>query len=210
MIEGAHAGVGLGDDFLRHIERTRLLVHVIDGSEDDPVGRYHEIRQEMGLFNEKLLAKPEIVAFNKIDIGGVEEGFARFRTQLEGGATTFIRISAAARSGLDQLMDHIIQGLDAIPVDEEITTKGLRDDERPVIKPAPKRERDIVQRVKGGFVVKLRAANRLAAMVDDGNWDARMQLYEQLRRLGVIAALEKAGIRSGQVFLVGKLKWKWE
>jgi Obg family GTPase CgtA-like protein len=67
-----------------------------------------------------------------------------------------------------------------------------------------------VRRVGKRFVVKLRAANRLAAMVDENNWDARIQLYEQLRRLGVIAALEKAGITPGQVFEVGGLDWKWE
>ncbi len=210
LIEGAHEGVGLGGDFLRHIERTRLLVHVIDGSEEDPGGRYHQIRQEMGLFNDKLLDKPEIVAFNKMDIDGVGERFEEIQEELQGSAVASVCISAAARTGLESLINHITSLLDEIQVSEGDTTEAVQQDDVPVIRPASDAPQDIVRRVGKRFIVKSRAANRLAAMVDENNWDARIQLYEQLRRLGVIAALEKAGIRSGQVFQVGGLDWKWE
>ena len=178
--------------------------------EEDPGGRYHQIRQEMGLFNDKLLDKPEIVAFNKMDIDGVGERFEEIQEELQGSAVASVCISAAARTGLESLINHITSLLDEIQVSEGDTTEAVQQDDVPVIRPASDAPQDIVRRVGKRFIVKSRAANRLAAMVDENNWDARIQLYEQLRRLGVIAALEKAGIRSGQVFQVGGLDWKWE
>ena len=81
LIEGANIGVGLGHEFLKHIQRTRLLVHVIDGSENDPVGLYRQIRKELILFEADIEQKPEIIVINKLDIEGVEKKIQLFHKQ---------------------------------------------------------------------------------------------------------------------------------
>ena len=205
LIEGAHAGVGLGHDFLRHMERTRVVVHVIDGSADDPVGDYHKIRNEMGLFNESLARKPEIVALNKADIEGVLERATQVGGELGAGAEGFRCISAAAMTGLDELERDIVHLLDRERAEPERPSRTV-----PVLRPATVDKPELVRRVGGRFEVTLTAAKRLAAMVREDSWEARIQLYDQLRRLGVTQALEEAGIRPGQKFRVGKLEWEWE
>ncbi len=205
LIEGAHSGVGLGHDFLRHIERTRVVVHVVDGSGEDPIGEYRRVRNEMALFNEDLVQKPEIVVLNKTDVEGVPELATEIGRELGGSVEGFCCISAAARTGLDALEEEVARMLNREPGTRERPAPVI-----PVLRPATVDEPELVRRVGDRFEVTLSAARRIAATVDERSWEARVQLYDQLRRLGVTAALEQAGIRSGQTFRVGKLKWKWE
>ena len=141
IIEGAHDGVGLGHDFLRHVERTRVLVHMVDGSADDPLRDYRHINDELRMFNEELAAKPQVVAINKMDITEVsdiapllEEMFAdefglRAATEHRGdaargrlrgrrydapeGAGTLHFISAVTGSGIDGLLDSVLAALES-------------------------------------------------------------------------------------------------
>jgi GTP-binding protein len=205
LIEGAHEGIGLGDQFLRHIERTRVLVHVIDGSADDPVNTYHEIRQEMEQFGQGLTDKLEIIAVNKTDVDGVVEMSELYEAELAGEGYAFCTISAAGRLGLDELTEKMLDALiesrgEPQPVEQQV----------PVLSPVEPRREQLVRRVGGKLTVTLSAATRLAGMTDPNNWEARLQLYDQLRRMGVIQALEDAGIKHGDTFKVGKLDWEWE
>lgn len=206
LIEGAHEGIGLGDQFLRHIERTRVLVHVIDGSADAPVDTYHEIRQEMEQFGQGLTDKLEIIAINKTDVDGVTEMSELYEAELASESYAFCSISAAGRLGLDELADRMFAALN----DARGDLKPGLEQPVPVIRPVEPRREDLVRRVDGQLVVTLSAATRLAGMTDSNNWEARLQLYDQLRRMGVITALEEAGIEHGEVFKVGKLDWEWE
>jgi GTP-binding protein len=206
LIEGAHEGIGLGDQFLRHIERTRVLVHVIDGSADDPVSTYHEIRQEMEQFGQGLTDKLEIIAINKTDVDGVTEMSELYEAELVGEGYAFCSISAAGRSGLDELTDRMFAALDESREDQE----SAAEQPVPVIRPVEPRREQLVRRIGGELVVMLSAATRLAGMTDPNNWEARLQLYDQLRRMGIIKALEDAGIEHGDIFKVGKLDWEWE
>ena len=206
LIEGAHEGIGLGDQFLRHIERTRVLVHVIDGSADDPVTTYHEIRQEMEQFGQGLTDKLEIIAINKNDVDGVAEMSELYEAELAGEGYAFCSISAAGRIGLDELTERMLEAL-VESRDEPETAAELQ---VPVLSPVEPRREQLVRRIGGKLVVTLSAATRLAGMTDPNNWEARLQLYNQLRRMGVIQALEDAGIKHGDTFKVGKLDWEWE
>ena len=220
LIDGAHAGVGLGDEFLRHIERTRALVHVIDGSAPDPVADYVRVRKEMQLFDESLMEKPEIVAFNKRDVPGVVDMFELCKDDMPTGAFPPHCISAVGRIGLDALLGDVSAALaDAVPRRDESADNDIRPPvavvERPGVVPVlrPRSvDREVkVQRLRSGkYRVMLRSAARFAAMVDVDNWSARVQLYEQLRRQGVISALERAGIRPGDTYIVGKRELEWE
>ena len=124
LIEGAHVGAGLGDEFLRHIERTRILVHVIDGNGPDPVEDYFRIRDELRLFDESLAAKPEIVAFNKLDIPGVDDAFELCKDELTGTAVSVRSISAAGRIGLVDLLYDVAEALKSSPARKHRLRKG--------------------------------------------------------------------------------------
>jgi len=113
LIEGAHLGTGLGHDFLRHIERTRLLLHLIDATQPDPIAAYHTIQTELEAYGRGLSDRPQIVAFNKIDAvetEQVEANAAELRSLTQ--APVFV-ISAVARTGLDALLQQIWPMLDA-------------------------------------------------------------------------------------------------
>ena len=220
LIEGAHAGAGLGDEFLRHVERTRVLVHVIDGDSPDPVEEYRRIRNEIVLYNETLVDRPEVIAFNKRDIPGVDDAFELCRDELMDTAVSIRNISAVGRIGLQGLLDDVSEALNIAAEREEAET--VRDPQPavaitageldvPVLRPDPVDQREKIRQAgPGKYVVTLRSATRFAGTVNMNNWAARVQFYEQLQRLGVIAELERAGIRTGDTYVVGKHELEWE
>jgi len=211
LIEGAHKGAGLGHEFLKHVERTRVLVHVVDAAADDGVDAYRQVRGELEAYDGDLGKKPEIVAINKIDIPEAGRRCTGLVEELAGNAKSVHCISAVARQGLESLLDNVVQTVVEASHPSEETGERVRDSAEPVVlRPRPVDERPTVQKRSGCYEVSCTAAERIAAMVDPGNWDARMQLYDQLRRLGVLDALEKAGIHEGQVFRIGKLEWEWQ
>ncbi len=220
LIEGAHAGAGLGDEFLRHIERTRILVHVIDGNGSDPVEDYFRIRDELRLFDEALAAKPEIIAFNKLDIPGVDDAFELCKDELADTAASVRSISAAGRIGLDDLLYDVAEALSIAREDaraeegevgEVAVTQEAATGAVPVLRPAPTDRRPKIRKTAPDrYEVIHRTATRFAGMVDLNNWGARVQFYDQLQRQGVIAALERAGIRPGDTYVVGKHELEWE
>jgi len=114
LIEGAHDGKGLGGEFLRHIERTRMLVHLVDAAPtdgSDPLESYHAIREELRLYSETLAEKPEVVLANKMDLTGAEEGMARLSEGLE---VEVLPISAVTGKGLKELLGRILQVLEEL------------------------------------------------------------------------------------------------
>ena len=119
LIEGAHMGVGLGDSFLRHIQRTRVLIHLLDGLSDDPVGEYSQINSELALFDTALADKPQVVAFTKMDVPDVQERWLEIKKQLEArGIEEPLAISSAAHINLDQLLWRAYQALQTAPEPE--------------------------------------------------------------------------------------------
>jgi GTP-binding protein len=112
LIEGAHDGRGLGHDFLRHIERTRVLLHLVDASAEDPAEAYRAIRNEIGLYDAALLRRPEVVAANKMDLPASKAGLAKLRAA---AGPDVLPVSAAKQTGLDALierLDRVLQGAD--------------------------------------------------------------------------------------------------
>ena len=205
LIEGAHRGVGLGHEFLRHVERTRVLVHVLDGTEEDLVPRYLQVRREMELYGHGLAGKPEIVAVNKVDVAGVRARHDDVKERLRDQSEAVHTISAVGRVGLTELVDSMVYVLA-----KERQTATRHEGSVRVLRPKTVDRRELVRRQGTEYVVLPGAATRLAGMVDQDSSMAIAQLYTQLRRLGVIRALERAGIGPGDVFRVGKLELEWE
>jgi GTP-binding protein len=126
LIEGAHLGTGLGHDFLRHIERTRLLLHLIDATADDPIANYHTIQQELEAYGRGLTERPQILALNKIDAVEPERADELATELNQLSQVPVFQISAVAQIGLDSLLQKIWQSLDHLTSTELPTLTELR------------------------------------------------------------------------------------
>ena len=212
LIEGAHHGVGLGLHFLRHVERTKVLVHLVDGSLDDPVAQYHQINTELAQHVTDLSLKPQVLAVNKLDLtdvrvlrGEIEDVFR----QATGNADIHF-ISAVTHEGVDQLLDAVINALRVSSVASPAWERSEQEN-LPVVRPAPRRRRPLIQVDEdGAYIVEWPAAARMAPMVNPDDWTAKIQFYNRLERMGVISALEDAGVAPGDVVRIGDVEWLWE
>ena len=215
LIEGAHQGVGLGHDFLRHIERTRALVHMVDGSAPDPLDDWRKINAELRLFNADLAAKPQIVAVNKTDITEVRSRMAELEAAFEAEGVRPLFISAVTHSGLDLLLDSALVALDATPAVPAAAQAppdmpDAAPAEIPVLRPQPRRRQpQVIRRRNGVFVVQSQRAVRIAALLDD-DWNARMQFVGYLQRAGITRVLEEAGVAPGDTVRFGDVEWEWQ
>ena len=208
LIEGAHQGAGLGHDFLRHIERTRVWVHVVDGAVEDPVAQYREIRQEVRVYGDGDVEKPGLVAVNKIDLPQVADRASGLKSDLAAEGVDVCFVSALTGEGVDALLDRVADTLERTASDGNGAKADT--DQVPVLRPKAVRDAVKVVRRNEAFVVNMPAAARMAAMIDKNSWPAMTQFYGHLERLGVIRALERAGIAPGDTVRIGKVEWEWE
>ncbi|HEY0867783.1 MAG TPA: GTPase ObgE [Fimbriimonas sp.] len=198
LIEGASEGVGLGHQFLRHVERNRVLVHVVDAypiDETDPVENYHLIESELRAYSEEIWARPRIIALNKIDI--VPQGeFGPLRQRFEALGTPLYPISGATGQGIDSLLHAIIEKLKETQIEEEI----------PTVMPALKVGDDLywdVERKDDGWRVLGKRIERMVAMTDLGNDESLRYLHRRLERIGVIDRLRQLGAEEGEDVTIG-------
>ncbi len=211
LIEGAHQGSGLGDKFLKHIERTRVLVHLVDTSPaaaEDPVRAYETVRTELGLYDPPLAGRPEIVAATKLDLRGSEEGARRLEEHLrrtEPGRTLF-RTSPATGEGLPEVVRAVADVLAAAGPPEE----GVPEDAAsPANAAADGDGREFSVSVEGGtFVVRGRDIERDVVMTDLEHDAALRRLHERLRRRGVLRALRAAGAGPGATVRIGEFEFE--
>ena len=212
LIEGAHQGVGLGLQFLRHVERTKVLIHLVDGSLDDPVAQYQQINAELSQHEIDLTLKPQILAVNKLDLTDVrvlrDDLEDAFRQATDGTAVRFI--SAITHEGVDDLLDAVNQALRR-PQVAPSAWESVSQDSLPVVRPTPRQRRPSIHvDEEGAFVVEWQSAARMAPMVDPDDWTAKIQFYNRLERMGVVRALEQAGVGPGDVVRIGDVEWLWE
>jgi len=115
ILEGAHQGVGLGQEFLRHCERTRVLIHLLDGASPDPMGDYDAINTELMLFNDELYDKPQMVVVNKMDLPDAQAAWPELEAEFHRRGIPVKKISGATGAGASEMMKVVQQVLDAIP-----------------------------------------------------------------------------------------------
>ncbi|MDA1128737.1 MAG: GTPase ObgE [Chloroflexi bacterium] len=210
LLEGAHEGIGLGHEFLRHAERARLYVHMLDGLSEDPVEDYRMINQELEQFNPEMAQKPQLVVVNKLDVTEVREAQEDLEARLleaigdRGSSVQFI--SAATGEGVDPLMGNIFQALSEIPKgDEEDRTVAEPMHSRPQRTAA----KETVRREKGVFVVESEPMERLTALADTRDQRVLLQLWREMRKTGLADRLIDAGIEAGDTIRFGKVEIVW-
>ena len=209
LIEGAHRGAGLGLEFLRHVERTRLLVHVVDASREDPAHDIAVIDSELTSYAPELAQRPQILVFNKLDIPEAE---AR-REALTALAASLGRphafVAAAARIGTDELAKRLFGMLKEIW--EEAPPPLLeREAELPVLRPQPKGPRFTIEREDGAYRVVGDQPVMLVEMLALQSDESRAETMRRLKRMGVVAALRRAGARAGDHVRFGDVELAWE
>jgi len=206
LIDGAHLGRGLGHDFLRHIIRTKILIHLIDGSSASPAEDMIRVNWELSLFDSALAKKPQLVVVNKIDLPQVQARLGEIKDAFSSAGTTALFISAATGEGIPELMAEIMKMLEQVSAEKEA---GERIPSK-VFHPQPRRIDISVHKEGNTFVVVAPGVERIVARTDVASSEVQRQLNRQLQRLGVSKALEKAGAKPGDRVRCGNLEWEWQ
>ncbi|UCH87684.1 MAG: GTPase ObgE [Dehalococcoidia bacterium] len=203
LLEGAHLGVGLGHDFLRHAERARMFVHLLDGTRPDPLQDMTVINGELAQFREDLAAKPQVVAVNKIDLPDAARRTAELRKLLTARQIKPFFISAITSEGVRPLLERVAQELSTLVEEEPSPTL-------PVVKPRPLSARFTVSVSNDVYRVSGERLEAFAEMMPLHQEEGRAEFWRRLTRWGVVAALKRAGIQPGARVRLGQTEVEWE
>ncbi len=208
LIEGAHQGVGLGDQFLRHIERTRLLVHLVDVSTfsgRDPYQDYIQINKELKLYNPNLAQKPQIVVLSKIDLLEDRRVLVTFRSNLGELEDDIITVSAATGEGITDLLNLIIEKLAELPA--QTTTEENSHTCADEFKEKIEDRTTTVVSDGDAYIVQNNALIRRMARYDLENDDSLRSFQNLLKRWGIEEALINAGVKEGDSVRIGDFEF---
>ena len=212
LLEGAHKGVGLGHQFLRHAERARLYIHLVDGLSEDPADDYRMVRDELLRFNPELADKRQMVVVNKLDVTEVRESIGPIGESLQAAMLAMgepqgdvMFISAATGEGVDAMLWRIGATLEDLPKDnfseEDVGWERSA--------PKPRRGPESV-RVEGGvFVIESDRLERLSALADTRDQRVLLQLWREMRRTGIAEKMIDEGIEVGDTIRIGQVEVEW-
>ena len=208
LIDGAADGAGLGHDFLRHVERTKIIIHVVDASGiegRDPVEDYYKINQELARYSAKIARRKQILAANKMDLPGAAENLERLKALAAKENIEIIPVSAATREGLKELVDRVAVALDNY-VEEPETEDGVK-----VYDEAPEDHDkiEITRDASGDFVVSGKSLEKLVAMTNFGNDEALRRFQYIWRIKGIDAKLRERGIKEGNTVHIGAMEFEF-
>ena len=212
LLEGAHKGVGLGHQFLRHAERARLYVHLVDGITEDPVDDYRMVRDELLRFNPELADKRQMIVVNKLDVTEVRERREELAVALKSALRDMgelsgevLFISAATGEGVDTMLARISYILDELPKDEVSVQQTS-----PVLSGArPRRVPESVRVEDGVYIVESERLERLSALAYTRDQRVLLQLWREMRRTGMAEKLIDEGIEVGDTIRIGEVEVEW-
>ncbi len=204
LIEGAAEGAGLGHDFLRHIQRTRVLIHMIDGLSEDPLADFSQINNELSLFDSKLGTKPQIVALNKLDQPDAQERLKKVKISFKKKKVELLEVSAITRNGTRDLLIAAHRKLMELP--PEVEEESL-----PIYKPeADPNQFEITQEDEDNWRVTGVAIERSAKMTYWEHDGSVRRFQKVMERLGVDKALREAGVQEGDTVFIGNFELEWK
>jgi len=202
LIEGAHEGYGLGHDFLRHVQRTRVLIHLIDGLAEDPLADFTQINSELALFDPDLGEKAQVVALNKMDLPEVQAVWPRLEKALNKRGYDVLPVSAVSGENVRQLLGMAVQELaQVIPTE---------DTEMPVYRPEQDPRDFAIEREEDGWRVRGVSLERAAAMTYWEYEQSVRRFQRIMERLGITEALKEQGIQIGDIVFVGENELEWQ
>jgi GTP-binding protein len=213
LIEGAAAGAGLGHEFLAHVERCRLLVHLVEvaPAEGDPESNYEAVRQELAEYGAGLGKLPEIIALSKRDLlpdRAADAAAEGWRSRLGRSVAAVLAVSSATGAGLDELRQAILAALPEEAADRPTMPTAEFEAEHRVYRPGDEEGFDVVKEADRRYRVQGRGIEMLVARHDLSNPEALDYLEGRLREIGVIAELERAGFEPGDDVVVGEVEFE--
>ncbi|MCG7410216.1 GTPase ObgE [Paenibacillus sp. ACRRX] len=214
LIEGAHTGIGLGHEFLRHVERTRIIIHVVDmaGTEGrDPFEDWMKINDELKQYNAKLAERPQIVAANKMDMPEAEEYLAAFRKQVQEVMPDIeiMPISSLTREGIQELLYKAVEKLDQLPTAPELE-EVAEVEERKIYRLEKKDEPQFtIRRENETYVVESEAIENMLKRLQMNSHDAILKFARTLRRMGVDDELRKRGAKDGTIIRIADFEFEF-
>lgn len=205
IVDGAHLGRGLGHDFLKHVVRTRLLIHLVDGSAVDPAENVAKVTMELTLFDSTLGRKPQIIVVNKMDLPEVKVRQDEIRRDFKAVGISPFFISASTGEGVSALLEETAKLLRSlVPAPE-----AIGETEKKIFRPQPRMRSHLIQKKEGAFLVLSPGIERIVAGSAISDAEVIRQLMGLLAKAGVSRALEKAGVKPGDTVRCGILEWKW-
>lgn len=204
LIEGAAEGTGLGHEFLRHVERTRVLIHLLDGASLDPLQDMRMINTELEMYSPKLASKPQLVVLNKIDLPDAQTWETLIKDKVAAEGLPFTTISAVTGTGVREMLYLVKAMLDAAPPPESLYV-----DEEIVIKPEEDAQAYVITREGNGWRVSGRHIERVASMTYFEFDEPLMRFQQILERIGITDALQKAGVAVGDTVYIGDRELEW-
>ena len=204
LLEGAHEGVGLGIEFLRHIERCRILVHMINGASPDPLGDYAALNQELSLFKPALADKPQLVAFNKMDLPDAQAQWPAVEQALLRYGVPCLPISAVTGENVQPLLYRALAMLDALQPEAESEEQVV------IIEPeADRKAFQILSPEPNVWIVEGIEIERAARMTNWTYYEAGLRFQRILSALGITDALRAAGVQDGDTVQIGETELTW-
>ena len=205
LIEGASHGAGLGHDFLRHIQRTRVLIHLLDGLSEDPLADYSQINSELALFDPNLAKKPQLVALNKLDQPEVRERLADLQKKFKKKKVELWTISALARTNTRELLIKAYQALQDTPPLEQFEAP------LPVYRPKEDPREFVITREGANEWRITGSAIERAASMTQWEHDGSVRRFQKIiATLGVDEALRKVGVEEGDTIAIGEFELEWQ
>ncbi len=205
LIEGAHMGVGLGHAFLRHVQRTRLLIHLLNGANENPLADYNQINVELSLFDDKLGEKPQIVVYNKMDLPEAQARWKEVEAELKERGVKPIAISAATHQGTQDLIQRVFAMIAELPeaAPQEVESTHVYE------LPEDQMAFTVTKEGAGVFRVSGKRIERAAAMTYWDFHEAVQRFQKVLETLGISKALKDAGVKVGDTVYIGEHELEW-
>lgn len=207
IIEGASEGVGLGIQFLRHVERTRLLLHFLDVSGQEgrnPVEDFYAINQELKRYSEKLATRKQIIVANKVDALQDEKLLQEVKELAQKEKLEIYQISAVTRQGIQELIEEVAKELKQLPKEEL-----MEEEEKIIYTLEEKQDQWTIKQEDGVFIVSGKAVERLMGRINIEDNESMYYLQKSLKNMGIEEKLKKMGICEGDTVILADWELEW-